>query len=283
MKCIIIFSLFLIEIQANIPCPSRTMMQYLTLSQNDLPLCGNGILDPGEVCDDGNRVGGDGCNGWCSAFDRMTKACTLAGQNRECVRSTTLASSPSQTSFCNLNAIAISPDGKYLVVADGVTLVQMDLFTDSVMNNLYILPASGTADFGKFSSLHIFTSSLSTIIGKDTVENIILAHDCVKQNIVAFVYGGSTSVVKATLPLSSSEQTNPSGYLDTEANLLLIAGLPLIKDGLRCVELYSIDLDTYNMAVLGGVDCVAFDVIENGITYPSFSMDGMVPYRVLRE
>ncbi|MGO9291479.1 MAG: DUF4215 domain-containing protein [Polyangia bacterium] len=29
------------------------------------PLCGNGVLDPGERCDDGNRVNGDGCNAFC--------------------------------------------------------------------------------------------------------------------------------------------------------------------------------------------------------------------------
>ena len=46
----------------------------------DLPLCGNGVLDAGEVCDDGNRVGGDGCNAWCSQFDLLTKACTIAGR-----------------------------------------------------------------------------------------------------------------------------------------------------------------------------------------------------------
>src|SRR5438445_657237 len=29
------------------------------------PNCGNGIIDPGEVCDDGNNVDGDGCAGKC--------------------------------------------------------------------------------------------------------------------------------------------------------------------------------------------------------------------------
>jgi cysteine-rich repeat protein len=28
-------------------------------------LCGNGIVDPGETCDDGNRLSGDGCNPLC--------------------------------------------------------------------------------------------------------------------------------------------------------------------------------------------------------------------------
>jgi cysteine-rich repeat protein len=27
------------------------------------PLCGDARLDPGEVCDDGNDVEGDGCSG----------------------------------------------------------------------------------------------------------------------------------------------------------------------------------------------------------------------------
>ncbi len=32
-------------------------------------LCGNGTRDPGEVCDDGNQVSGDGCNASCSLRD----------------------------------------------------------------------------------------------------------------------------------------------------------------------------------------------------------------------
>ena len=30
-----------------------------------ISICGNGILDPGEVCDDGNTISGDGCSGNC--------------------------------------------------------------------------------------------------------------------------------------------------------------------------------------------------------------------------
>jgi cysteine-rich repeat protein len=33
-----------------------------------VPLCGDGILDGGEVCDDGNNVGGDGCAANCSSL-----------------------------------------------------------------------------------------------------------------------------------------------------------------------------------------------------------------------
>ncbi|MCD6498893.1 MAG: hypothetical protein J7M25_11420 [Deltaproteobacteria bacterium] len=33
-----------------------------------LPRCGDGILDPGEVCDDGNQAGGDGCSADCTSM-----------------------------------------------------------------------------------------------------------------------------------------------------------------------------------------------------------------------
>jgi formylglycine-generating enzyme len=37
-------------------------------------LCGNGALDPGEECDDGNTVDGDGCSGECKVEDMVTVA-----------------------------------------------------------------------------------------------------------------------------------------------------------------------------------------------------------------
>jgi cysteine-rich repeat protein len=33
-----------------------------------VPRCGDGILDGGEICDDGNVVGGDGCAADCKAL-----------------------------------------------------------------------------------------------------------------------------------------------------------------------------------------------------------------------
>ncbi len=29
------------------------------------PTCGNGVIDPGETCDDGNATPGDGCSATC--------------------------------------------------------------------------------------------------------------------------------------------------------------------------------------------------------------------------
>ncbi|NUO52737.1 MAG: DUF4215 domain-containing protein [Polyangiaceae bacterium] len=34
-----------------------------------VPFCGDGIMDGGEVCDDGNNVGGDGCSANCSSLN----------------------------------------------------------------------------------------------------------------------------------------------------------------------------------------------------------------------
>jgi len=39
--------------------------------------CGNGSLDPGEQCDDGNKVGGDGCTPLCQIQDGWT--CPVPG------------------------------------------------------------------------------------------------------------------------------------------------------------------------------------------------------------
>src|SRR5262245_42443019 len=36
--------------------------------------CGNGILEPGEQCDDGNTVSGDGCSGSC-----QIEGCSVSG------------------------------------------------------------------------------------------------------------------------------------------------------------------------------------------------------------
>ncbi|MCP3097451.1 DUF4215 domain-containing protein [Myxococcus sp. K15C18031901] len=45
--------------------------------------CGNGVADPGEACDDGNQISGDGCTAACDAVETGW-ACELPGQ--ACVR-----------------------------------------------------------------------------------------------------------------------------------------------------------------------------------------------------
>lgn len=38
-------------------------------------VCGNGIIEPGEECDDGNLIAGDGCDPWCALEDPPEPVC----------------------------------------------------------------------------------------------------------------------------------------------------------------------------------------------------------------
>ena len=42
--------------------------------------CGNGVVDPGETCDDGNREDGDCCSSDCQAMESDGAACTVESQ-----------------------------------------------------------------------------------------------------------------------------------------------------------------------------------------------------------
>src|SRR5262249_45694969 len=42
--------------------------------------CGNGVLDPGEVCDDGNQLNGDCCSASCDSAAPAGTSCGFAGQ-----------------------------------------------------------------------------------------------------------------------------------------------------------------------------------------------------------
>ena len=42
-------------------------------------VCGNGVVDPGEACDDGNSIGGDGCSVTCAADGGATPTATPIG------------------------------------------------------------------------------------------------------------------------------------------------------------------------------------------------------------
>lgn len=53
----------------------------------NLAVCGNGKLEGRETCDDGNRIGGDGCSAYCIADETVRVRwhfATLAGESRAC-------------------------------------------------------------------------------------------------------------------------------------------------------------------------------------------------------
>src|SRR5262249_53776738 len=66
-------------VEANETFTSLSTSQTLNLTAFDspsacrtnctIPACGDGIVDGGEVCDDGNTVGGDGCAADCKSLN----------------------------------------------------------------------------------------------------------------------------------------------------------------------------------------------------------------------
>jgi|GEM_PF-3937698 len=75
----------------------------------DLRLCGNGLLDPGEMCDDGNRFDGDNCPSNCqgafATFDVATNSCP------ELVQMTILPSHAAVGEMISLSALGKDADG----------------------------------------------------------------------------------------------------------------------------------------------------------------------------
>ncbi|MDY0000335.1 MAG: DUF4215 domain-containing protein, partial [Polyangia bacterium] len=55
---------YYLVVEGYTPSGAGTTWVYLTVL-GSVVTCGNGSLDPGEVCDDGNTISGDGCSGDC--------------------------------------------------------------------------------------------------------------------------------------------------------------------------------------------------------------------------
>jgi len=69
-------------------------------------LCGNGLLGPGEQCDDGNKVGGDGCDAAC----RVETCFTCEGEPSVCTPVTCLDdANPCTDDVCNSETGCVHP------------------------------------------------------------------------------------------------------------------------------------------------------------------------------
>jgi cysteine-rich repeat protein len=67
-------------------CNSRAGDKAALIAECVSPTCGNGKLEQGETCDDGNKTNGDGCNEFCSlsTFDRCDKGSDCKGAGQTC-------------------------------------------------------------------------------------------------------------------------------------------------------------------------------------------------------
>jgi cysteine-rich repeat protein len=57
------------------PCPAGTVCSEVSGTCDAVAACGNGILEPGEECDDGNTMDGDCCSSVCT-FEPMGSSCS---------------------------------------------------------------------------------------------------------------------------------------------------------------------------------------------------------------
>ncbi len=58
--------------------------EVLIPADEEMSLCGNGVLEPGEICDDGNQVSGDGCSAECRTDVDAGTVIVDAGMVIEC-------------------------------------------------------------------------------------------------------------------------------------------------------------------------------------------------------
>jgi cysteine-rich repeat protein len=57
--------------------PTETSTPVPTVTPGGTPVCGNGIIEPGETCDDGNTMDGDNCPADCVIHDCQFTATTV--------------------------------------------------------------------------------------------------------------------------------------------------------------------------------------------------------------
>src|SRR5690242_4407953 len=68
----------------NATCPVSTGTGVCHGGVCALVICGNGLVDPGEACDDGNTQSGDGCNATCTSNETCGNGIADPGENCDC-------------------------------------------------------------------------------------------------------------------------------------------------------------------------------------------------------
>lgn len=255
------------------PSPSRT-----------LPLCGNGVLDLGEVCDDGNKINFDGCNSFCSAFDALVAANTIAGGPVTCPdgKNPVLGGSTSQIKFCNLLAIDTALDGSYVILADGSKLLRYDLFTDAIKGNIRQLEASID---------HMFSDSIGSVAVLKP-DSAIVIHDCGTQKLFVAMGNHDGSHVQMIADWSDffvSCKKNKA-YYNKEKRIAVVAGKQLLTSAsFFSVQMVNISLfedffvETQASVSLASIPRVVYNVWEGGTKRASMDLSEMEPRAVVYE
>ena len=247
-----------------------------------LPLCGNGALDAGEVCDDGNRIAGDGCNAFCSAFDALAAAGTLAGGNTACPtqgQPVIGTAAVSNARFCDLRAIEAAPDGSYVLLGDIGVLLKYSLFKDPTPTILTRLPAP------------LLQSICS--IGILASDRAILVHDCGTQRFWAGDSDGGHMQVVAdfgTVWAPPPPRVFLKSLYDRAARTVVTAGV-LLDATQGCVAVHALAVANVtdwtllqaSTTLLATLPCTVYGVYEGAKQWTSMDIRGMLPYLVVRD
>ena len=255
--------------------------------------CGNGKPDPGELCDDGNQLNGDGCDATCSAYDAFAPPCTLIGRNIACPFGQTVFAGI-KSIFCNLRAVAVSPQGKYLILADHNMLLRHNLFTDDTSSSLSTLTVSTLHAFSPICSLHILPDAS------------ILTYECTSQHKVGLVSPAGNSYIQVhSMPslVASQDNTPPKILVLQNKGLAFLAGVSklandtsVISELRTCIHVYKFDVpashasfsynaETQNKAPWVDIPCVVYNAFEQETKarYLTFDLISMVPKYIMHQ
>ena len=242
----------------------------------ELPRCGDGVLDAGEMCDDGNQVDGDGCSAFCSHFDYAPAAATLAGGPTSCPNGRTILGGPTgSVQFCALSAIEASPDGSFVLLADGGQLLRYDLFTDAAAGSIQQLSVGIQLGLVRVCSIGALSDG----------SGAFLLHDCGASRM----YLGSSDRGQLVADLSgliAPTLTNFKAYYDRQAAVALVAGIPIDYSASTsaansiCVAVHRVNASDSTTSLFATIPCTAYGVWEGGTRVASFDMRDMQPYLI---
>jgi cysteine-rich repeat protein len=146
------------------------------------PLCGNGLVDPGEGCDDGNRLSSDGCSAGCTLE-------TQVGGGRGCLDATPVRLVP----------IAGGQQGA-LLQASGTQTGDLSSSCTLAGTQTFALQLSGRARVSAASSVRVSMRgpqcTIDELVCGDTVTTGVLERG---EHVLAVLTGGGTPKIQLSV------------------------------------------------------------------------------------